>query len=82
MVAIRIEMDSAGCKELLRSADVGRDVKRRLDAVAARAGNGHRSKVYQGRDRVRGDVWTATPAARRAEAENRALLRAMDAARE
>lgn len=79
---IRIELDSKGIKQLLQGAEVGDDIKRRTDAVARRAGEGMRSSTYTGRDRVRGMVWTGTAEARKAEAESRALLKALDAARE
>lgn len=82
MAEIRIELDHAGLRQLLRSQEVRSDLRRRSDAVAARAGNGVRARVYQGRDRVRAQVWTATQEARKAEAERRTLLTALDAARE
>lgn len=82
MVRVRIELDQEGIKALLRSAEVGADIDRRAQAIAAAAGPGMRSRTYQGRDRVRGQVWTGTPEAQRAEAENRDLTRALDAGRQ
>lgn len=82
VTAVRIELDSQGIEQLLRSQEVGQDLQRRADAVAAAAGEGVRARVYQGRDRVRAQVWTATAAAKKAEAEDRTLLKALDAARD
>lgn len=82
MGSVRIELDSAGIEQLLRSQEVGADLERRANAVARAAGDGVRARVYQGRDRVRAQVWTATAAAKKSEAEDRTLLRALDAARE
>lgn len=79
---IRIELDSAGIEALLRSPEVVADLQRRADAIAAAAGPGMRATVYQGRDRARAEVWTGTYAARDAEAEGRALTRALDAGRQ
>ena len=82
MTEFRLELDDSGIKALLKSEGVRREIQRRVDNVAAAAGEGMKSQTYTGRDRVRGMVWTSTPAARRAEAERRSLTRAMDAARE
>jgi hypothetical protein len=81
VVKARIEVDHAGVEALLRSPEVKRDLERRAAAIAAAAGEGMASRTYQGRDRIRAVVWTQTNAARRAEAQNRALLRALDAGR-
>lgn len=80
--SVRIELNDAGIKALLRSAEVGDEIKRRADNIARAAGPGMHSETYQGRDRVRARVWTGTYAARKAEAEDRALTRALDAGRE
>lgn len=77
----RVQLDSKGIEQLLRSPEVVKDLERRAAAVAAAAGPGMRSGAYQGRDRARARVWTGSAAAKRAEAESRALTRAIDAAR-
>lgn len=81
MTKVRIELDQAGIAALLRSGDVAADLERRAAAVAQQAGPGIAHRVYQGRDRVRAVIWTATAEARLAEARERNLLRALDAAR-
>jgi hypothetical protein len=57
------------------------DLKKRADRIAAAAGDGMESSVVIGRTRARASVITASYAARRAEARNAALTRAIDAGR-
>lgn len=68
------KQDPALAAELSRIAS-------RIATAAGGEAAGMRSRVYQGRDRQRAQVWTGTHAARRAEANDRALTRALDAGR-
>lgn len=80
---VRIELDSRGIEQLLRSPEVEADLRRRAQNIARAAGDGMHFATAQGRkDRVSAQVWTGTVKARRAEAEDRALTRALDAGRE
>lgn len=79
---VRVELDSKGIAEFLRSPEVEADMGRRARNIARAAGDGMHSATVQGRDRVSGQVWTGTIGARRAEAEGRDLTRALDAGRE
>lgn len=79
---VRIELDSKGIEQLLRSSEVEADLRRRAAAIARAAGDGMHHGTVQGRDRVAGQVWTGTVQARRAEAKDRALTRALDAGRD
>lgn len=81
-MAVNVKLDSGEIEKLLRSPEVQRELKRRADNIARAAGPGFRSDVGQGYDRARASVWAFTGAARKAEAENRALTRAIDAGRE
>lgn len=81
MATFRVEINRAGVAGLLRDKGVADDLAARGRRIATRAGDGFESSVWQGRDRVRATIRTATPAARRAEAENRALSRALAAGR-
>ena len=78
---IRIELDKAGVGALLKSAEVKADVDRRARAIAAAAGDGMKASSWVGFDRARARVQTDSPEADRAEAEDRALTRAIDAGR-
>ena len=89
MAQARIRINSAGVKQLLQSQEVQADLQRRANAIAGAAGGepgdfraevevlGGSSKL----GRAMGYVVTATTEARRAEAEDRALTRALDAGR-
>lgn len=80
---IRVKMNSKGARAILRSAEVQADLERRGRAIAAAAG-GEPDFVVEsqvGANRVRTSVRTATQEGRAAEAERRALTRALDAGR-
>lgn len=83
MTTVRIEMNGAGIRALLKSGGVQADIEARINAVAAAAGGPEDFKpsVYIGRSRVRGSVITASKAGREAEATDLALTRAIDAGR-
>lgn len=81
---VRIEFRDDGFKALLRSREVGDELKRRTDAIAEAAGDGFEAQVWFGGfggGRLIGTVRSGTVAAARAEAEDKALTRAIDAGR-
>ena len=78
---VRIELDHKGISKLLNSEPVRADLQRRAERIAAAAGPGFEVESWKGFDRAHATVRSATPAARRAEAEHRALTRALDAGR-
>lgn len=79
--SIRFESNDAGIRALLNSDMVRAEIGRRAANVAAAAGDGFKSGTQKGRDRVRAAVWSATVRASRAQAKDRVLTRAIDAAR-
>lgn len=83
MVKVRVELNSRGVVEVLQSEEVQDDLRRRAEAIANAAGGSpdfeHGVDIVG--DRAMGRVWTATAAGKRAEAEDRALTRALDAGR-
>lgn len=81
MADLRIELDSAGMRELLRSDGVRRDLERRARNIAVAAGPGMESASMKGHDRALAMVWTETPEAMAAEAYDRKLTRSVDAGR-
>ena len=81
MARSRIVLNRRGVRELLRSPEVLRDMRRRAEAIAQRAGDGMEASAMVGAGRARASVITATARAREAEATNRALTRALDAGR-
>ena len=81
MVGIRVQMDHAGARQLLKSAEVQEDLKRRAEAIAQRAGAGFEAEVKVGRTRAVASVTAETADAMRAEAADRVLTKALDAGR-
>lgn len=82
--SIKIELNSAGVQQLLKSGEIQADLARRAAAIATAAGAsggefGHEANV--GANRARASVWTEDFEAMRAEATSRALTRAVDAGR-
>lgn len=80
---IRVQMNSDGARAILRSERVRQDLERRGRAMAAAAGGEPDFEVESqiGDNRARASVRTATHEAREAEANERALTKAIDAGR-
>ena len=74
---VRIELNSAGIKQLLCSAEIGAECKKAASAIAAAAGDGFEVTQQRmagfGGGRIASGVEAATYEARLAEAENGAL---------
>lgn len=81
MANVRVKLNSAGVRELLRSSGVQTDLQRRARAIAAAAGDGFEVDTQVGSVRARASVRSATLDAHVAEATDRALTRAIDAGR-
>lgn len=82
MGTVKVEQNSKAIEAIMRSPEVVAALKRKADAIARAAGPGFRSEVKQGtKDRARATVWAGTYEARRAQAKDRALTKAIDAGR-
>lgn len=81
MADVRIEVNSAGIQALLKSPEVEALLKAKAGRIAAAAGEGMEATSRVGRTRARASVVTATREARKAEAVDRALTKAIDAGR-
>lgn len=78
---VRIVVNRKGIRELLRSTEVQRDLRRRAESIAAAAGPGHAVETEVGANRARAAVVTETIDAMVAEATSRNLTRSLDAGR-
>lgn len=78
---VRIVVNRKGIRELLRSTEVQRDLRRRAESIAAAAGPGHAVETEVGPNRARAAVVTDSIDAMVAEATSRTLTRALDAGR-
>lgn len=83
MAIIRVQMNSDGARTILRSEAVRKELERRVRRMAEAAGGEPDFEVESqiGDERARASVRTATRDGREAEAEHRALTRAIDAGR-
>jgi hypothetical protein len=81
--SVRIEINSAGIRELLKSPEVQNELGARADRIAAAAGGepDYEVEVIVGATRARASVRTTSFEAIRAEAKDRTLLSALDAGR-
>lgn len=64
-------------RKLLRGPEVGEDAFERAEAIAKKAGPGMLATRHVGARRARASVITSTDAAKRAEAEDKTLTRAI-----
>jgi hypothetical protein len=78
---IKLELDHAGMRKLLRSDGVRAELARRAAAIAERAGDGFAHDSSIGRNRALAMVWADNADAQRAEVKDLALTRAIDAGR-
>lgn len=77
----RLKLNKDGIVALLQSEEVQQDLAARGERIAATAGEGVEAELTKNRDRAVVFVRTKTNEARKAEAEDRALTRAIDAGR-
>ena len=77
----RLKLNKDGIVDLLQSEEVQQDLVARGARIAAAAGDGVEAELTKNRDRAVVFVRTETNEARKAEAEDRALTRAIDAGR-
>lgn len=81
MAKFRVDVSDAGIQALLKSSEVQALLKEKADRIAAAGGPGMEASSWVGRTRARASVITASGKARRAEATDRALTKALDAGR-
>ena len=77
----RLKLNKDGIVALLQSEEVQQDLAARGARIASAAGDGVEAELTKNRDRAVVFVRTETNEARKAEAEDRALTRAIDAGR-
>lgn len=77
MSKVKIKLNDAGFVELLKSQEIADAVKEVAEQVAARAGDGYATDVYQAETRVIASVYTETKEAMKDNLENNTLLKAV-----
>ena len=78
---VKVELNKAGVRKLLQSADVQQDLERRGRAIKQAGGVGVEMSSEVQRNRAKVTVYTDTPEAMENEATNRTLTRALDSGR-
>lgn len=77
----KVELNSKQVREALKHPAVQAELMRRAERIAKAAGPGFKATALRGTNRARASVITNTKAARRAEAKNGVLSRALEAGR-
>lgn len=79
MGKIRIELNSEGVRELLKSQEIAEVCRSHAQEIAGRAGAGYEVTTYTGKTRVNASVHAATDEAYRDNLKNNTLLKAVGA---
>jgi len=77
MSKVKFELNSAGVRELLQSAEMAGICKQYADQVRGRCGEGYTVDTYTGKTRVNASVHASTSAARKDNLNNNTLLKAL-----
>jgi len=77
MSKVKFELNSAGVRELLQSAEMAGICKQYADQVQGRCGEGYTVDTYTGKTRVNASVHAATFKARRDNLKHNTLLKAL-----
>lgn len=76
-MAVKVQLNRRGVRELLRSPGVSADLRKRGEAIARAAGPGHEVDTFRGRSRARATVRTATVEAMLNEQHHKTLTNAV-----
>ena len=77
MAKTKIELNSAGVREMLRSREIQAMLSERAAAIAEAAGSGYETDIYVGRNRANAGVYATTDKAMKDNLENDTLLKAL-----
>lgn len=81
MSKVKFKMDKKGIGELLKSKDMTGVLQGYAYQVQGRAGEGYAVNTYVGFDRAHAVVYAETPEAKKDNAENNTLLKALGGGR-
>lgn len=77
MAKVRIELNRAGVRELLKSDEMQAICKEQAGKIQRRAGTGYVSDTFVGKNRCNASVWPESPEAKRDNLKHNALLKAV-----
>lgn len=77
MAKVKVVLNRSGVRTLLKSEEMKAVCAKKAQEVCARCGTGYATDTYTGKTRVNAMVWADTAEARRDNAENNTLLKAL-----
>lgn len=77
MAKVKIELNSSGIRQLLKSEEVGQMLKQQAEQVRARCGSGYSTDLYQASSRVIAGVFAETAEAAKQNSRENTLLKAL-----
>ncbi|WP_294542163.1 hypothetical protein [uncultured Gemmiger sp.] len=77
MAKVKVVLNRSGVRALLKSEEMKTACAEEALAIRARCGTGYATDTYTGKTRVNAMVWTDTAEAKRDNAENNTLLKAL-----
>ena len=77
MDKVKIELNSSGIRQLLKSEEMGQMLKQQAEQVRARCGSGYSTDLYQASSRVIAGVFAETAEAAKQNSRENTLLKAL-----
>lgn len=77
MSKVRIELNSAGVREMLKSDGMKAICMQQASAIRSRCGDGYEVDSYNGKNRVNAMVFASSPKAKKENLKNNTILKAM-----
>lgn len=77
MAKVKIELNSSGIRQFLKSEEMGQMLKQQAEQVRARCGSGYSTDLYQASSRVIAGVFAETAEAAKQNSRENTLLKAL-----
>lgn len=77
MAKVKIELNSSGIRQLLKSEEMGQMLKQQTEQVRARCGSGYSTDLYQASSRVIAGLFAETAEAAKQNSRENTLLKAL-----
>ena len=77
MAKVKIELNSSGIRQLLKSEEMGQMLKQQAEQVSARCGSGYSTDLYQASSRVIAGVLAETAEAAKQTSRENTLIKAL-----
>lgn len=77
MAKVKIELNSSGIRQLLKSEEMGQMLKQQAEQIRARCGSGYSTDLYQASSRVIAGVFAETAEAAKQNSRENTLLKAL-----